>query len=834
MSIGQKKMDVYETGPVSTVSSRAIIGRADPPWKFSLSLIFFISGFCGLIYQIIWIRQFGLVFGSTVFAMSVVIAVFFGGLAIGSRLFGRISISYENPVRMYAFLEMFISLYALAFPRILHAGEALYGLIHPSISENFALLVVVRALISTFILLLPTVMMGGTLPLLSRHFIGDLKAAGCRAGWIYGFNTLGASMGSLLAGFLLLKNMGVSNTNLFAGVINLMLGLVALGISRRTRLTARPHPEWASGPSGGKREWLDRSGGAISLTVVCFGLSGFVSMSYEVIWLRYTLFFFRDTSYLYTGVITVFIIGIGLGSMLVGWLVDRIRLRIAMFGILELGIGLSMILAIYLPIPYYSMISGAGEEAGRNILAFLFIMLIIPTAFMGGTFPLVTKIITTDLQFVGSQVGKAYALNTTGSILGSLAAGFFFFPVLGLQVTLYALFGLNMILASILMVHEGHFACKFLGIFPLLLCLLFPISMQCVTARRLPELVVHKISPKDEIIEVAEGTTGTTWAVRSRYFGVSLLENRVVISRGGPGSFLTQGYIPLLLSPKIPQRFLGLCFGGGLSYYGARLYPEIEHFDFVDISKINIEIAIRHMPENKFLIDDERVNFVIDDAYSFLKYTEKTFDLILMEPTPPMLSFRNAALYAGDFYQLARKRLSAEGIFSQVLPLRHLSAKETVSVMKTFSTVFEYPLLWWNGLDPVMIGSNRPYAFDIREINRRLNRPPIHDSLKEISKGVGYQRIGHFLSGLMLGPESFKKVCAEGEVYTNDLNSLEFSSGSHIDFENIKTIHRHLTPWRKAQKLFIEVKSFEKYFKNLEVRREYLMKMMYQLSRRTG
>ena len=808
------------TRPNSTIEIKA-------PRTFSLSVAYLLSGFCGLIYQMVWIRQFSLVFGSTVVAMSLVVAVFFGGLAIGSRIFGKVSVSYENPARLYAILEIIISLYALAFPWILISAENVYAALYPSISANFLLLFLVRASISCGLLFLPTVMMGGTLPILARHFVREPIFAGSRVGLLYGLNALGAALGCFLTGYVFLHSLGLNKTNIFAGVVNLMLALAALAISKHTKLIDKTQKDTA-GRKLPVKIGIERSR-MILLTISCFGLSGFVSMAYEVIWARYLLFFFRDTSYLYAGIIGVFILGMAIGSLLCGWIVIRIKAVFAFFGLLQMGIGLSTVLAVYLPVSRQNLIFEAGERSGVNVLVLLFSLLIIPSVLMGAIFPVVIKIITTELRMVGDRIGQAFAVNTIGSIFGSLAAGFLFFMIMGLQTTLYILFGLNMVMAGVLIASEKSFIIKRFFFVPLCICLLFPILVESSAEGPVPERIVHKLSNYDEILEVGEGITGTSWAAKSRLADVvKLAENRLIFSKTNSASFVIQGFIPQLLISRIPRNVLGLCFGGGLSYYAGRLFPEIKHFDFVDISKKNMDLALRYFPQNEGLKDDQRANFIVDDAYNFLKYTENKYDLIIMDPNPPILSYRCAALYTKDFYELARELLNKDGFFTQVLPLKHMSDMETVNVMRSFSSVFENCLLWWNGFEPVMIGSNQVFRFDIREVRMRIKRPEINRALGEYSKEADYTRLSHFLSGLLLTSVDFRKIAAAGVIYTNDLNRLELSSFNDINVNNITRIHRNLSPWEDAKNIFFGLSNLDKYTAQLSARREYLMKVLYK------
>jgi spermidine synthase len=479
----------------------------------TLSILYMLSGCCGLIYQTIWIRKFSLVFGSTIFSMSIVIAVFFGGLAIGSRLFGKLSTHTKSPVRIYAILEIIIGLYALAFPRMLEGIELVYASMYSSICHNFTILVLVKSLLACSLLLLPTVLMGGTLPILARHFVKKIPTVGSQTGLIYGLNTLGAAMGSLLAGYIFLHSLGVSKTNILAGLINLAIGVLAWRISGRTPDSNTALLEEGGSQRPDKKLIKDApEAGLIPLIMVCFGISGFVSISYEIVWLRYLLLYLRDTSYLYSGIITIFIFGLAAGSFLFRRLVNRARHPLALFGFLQLGIGISTISAIYLPIPWHHVIVRAGEQGPVNTLFLLFLLLIVPTVLMGATFPTVARIITTEIKTVGNRIGQAYAINTLGSILGSLAVGFFFFMFMGLQTALYILFGLNMAIASILILKEGKSFNKRWAAIPLTFCCLFPICNELYFKCRVPEHIVQRISNGDDVLEIAEGLTGTAWA----------------------------------------------------------------------------------------------------------------------------------------------------------------------------------------------------------------------------------------------------------------------------------------------------------------------------------
>ena len=388
-----------------------------------------------------------------------------------------------------------------------------------------------------------------------------------------------------------------------------------------------------------------------------------------------------------------------------------------------------------------------------------------------------------------------------------------------------------MLLAAILMTMEAGMM-RWPTV-PVASCLLLAIGLHFGMHGRLPDLLVNKISEGEQVLEVREGVTGTSWSTSSP-LGMKLMENRVVISRTGPGSFPIQGYIPIVLAPRIPRSVLGLCFGGGVSSHAGTLFPEVEKLDFVDISEENIRIALRDFDHNKGLKNDPRVRFIIDDAYNFVKYTKNRYDLITMDPNPPTLSFRCAVFYTREFYRLVRDRLSDEGYFSQVLPLDYMSESEIASVMMTFSSVFEHSILWWNGVDPVMIGSRSPFSFDVGKVSSRLARPAVQKYVADNSAGAKYNLIGYFLSGFLLTDEGFRRVAQGGKLATIDLTPLEFSSGLPVDTASVEKIEHNLSSWTEIRRLLNNAPGIDQYVDQMEKQRAYLVIMLARMIERSG
>jgi spermidine synthase len=791
-----------------------------------LSVLFFLSGFCALIYETVWIYRFSRVFGSTVFAMSAVVAVFFAGLALGSRLFGKVAARSPRPLRMFALLELGVGAYALAFPAIIHFADTMYALLYPSIGASFAWLTVVRMLLALAVLLPPTLLMGGSLPVLLTFVVGrngSLGAVGNRAGLLYGMNTLGAAAGSLLSGYALLNLLGVNWTNALAALLNVAVGGAALWLAR-TQKVAVGVPAEASAPADAAPR------APVRTVMACFGLAGFVGMSYEVLWLRYLTLYFNETVYLYSGIIAVFILGLGVGSLLCARWLSRIERPVAFFAFLQWGTGLLTIAAVYLPVLCAATLRSAGERSAALLLVILFVLLIPSALLMGAVLPVVTRIIVGSVRTAGERVGTAYALNTAGGIAGLLCSGFLLHRFLGLQAALFVLLGLNMLVAAVLLLADGGLKRASRALAPLLAgaAVIVLIHRSGVS---LPEtLLRQRLQPGESVLEVREGLTGITWAARSAStHETQLWENGVCIARNGRSPFQTHGFIAMLIAPRVPRDVLGLAFGGGLSYRGPRQFPEMQRLDCVDISRENMIVALRRFPENAGVADDPRARLIVDDAYSYVKYNKAAYDLILLEPTPPRYSYHAAALYTRQFYEHARRRLKPGGCFAQVLPLGELSPHETASVMRTFAATFKHCLLWRNGWDCLMVGCEQDLRLDRVSIEERLARPGVQRALRECAPLPDrYYLLDNFLSGLLLVDDDFQKAAANGDVYTDDRAGLRAATGRGISAENIRAIHQCLTPWTKLRGAFERFPDFAAKAPVLTRKREYFMALLYQ------
>jgi len=784
--------------PNHDVSELDVTQRNIENQRISIVILFcfFLSGFLGLVYEIIWIRKLGLILGTTVFAMSTVMAAFFGGLALGSLIFGRLANRVENSVKVYAYLEFAVGIFALLFPTLLHLFRGFYTIFYPYIYRSFIILTLTRFIFLAFILAIPTTMMGGTLPLLSQYFIKRHANMSFKIGILYSLNTFGATLGAFLCGFYFIRYLGVDTTNYIAGVLNLLIGLIAYMTASKlygkTDIKLKSEtPEQVEPPSLTDQQTL--GGLRVKIVVICYFLAGFTSIAYEVVWMRYLSLALENTVYTYTIILTVFLLGIALGSILFARLFDKVKDLLRLFGYLELGIGLSAF--VLGPIVYLFFLKLAYKMLLFEFLACGALMLI-PTTLMGATFPIIVKMLTTNVQRIGHSTGRLYAINTFGCIVGALCAGFLLLPILGINLSLSMLVAINLLIGFLCLfaVPDGvkprrHRNFKFNAIaVVLILCAL--IGSRFALKIQMPQEVLSIVkAPEEKIIFVEEGLENTVWVTTNEQNQQkSIWANKTVLGRTkAQGQFniapqMIQGHIPMLLHQGTPKKNLGICLGTGQTF-GSMLMYDIDKMDIVDISKTIVDAALKHFADyNGDISNDDRTTIIIEDGRNFVAHTKNMYDIITLEPSPPEEA-GIVNLYTREFYQLCKKRLNKDGVMSQWLPLYNTRPNETMRIIKTFISVFPNSLLWYNSADLLLLGFNGGIHIDVEKISRRLQNKQVYDSLSLSYLGYPKYNLNHidnFLAGLLMGPEELREISQSVSAYTDNHPDLEFSAFSFL------------------------------------------------------
>jgi spermidine synthase len=738
---------------------------------------FFLSGVAGLIYEVLWVRMIDKVVGSAPFAVATVLAAFMGGLALGSYVAGKkVDRSPEkgNLLSLYGRLEIGIGLYGLLLPILIVVAKPVYVLAYDLLFQWFWPYTLFTFAGSALLLLLPASLMGATLPILCRYYVHELDHLGARTGRLYGLNTVGGAVGAVLAGFFLIKEWGIWGSLFFAAGLNLSVGLAALAASWwsvrvfapvKGRRKGRAAPAAPLEPPVLEGD-LSRAGDA-RWSLWIFACSGFCAMAYEVIWTRLLGLIIGPTTYSFTLVVSTFIIGLALGSLLFGMVGDRVRNPLALlvgtqvlaaFAALWVSQFLGQSQFFFAKIIFTFQNDFLERTLAQSLVVFL--ALLGPTVLLGATFPIVNKIYARALPRIGGSIGTAYALNTLGAIAGSLAAGLLLIPLIGkengLRVVAFLQFGTA--LSAFLWIalrtkkRTPSLALALLvALVALPLFALFPswdrqalsygryrnLSLMQTdfqgtgwfqAFRRGPE-ILRRHETGREIVFYGDGIGGFTTV--EKFIDSVGTEKYTLLSSGKPdasshGDRSTQtllAHLPLLFHPH-PETVMVLGLASGMTAGEVLLYP-VRRVDVLEIQPAVVKACAFFTPWNSGCLQDPRCRIIVQDGRNHLALTRERYDVIISEPSNPWMAGL-ANLYTLDFFRIVRSRLREGGIFVQWIHSYEMDWTTFSMAGRTFTEVFpkavvlttltgvgDYLLVGFQGdgrLDAEVARKNLPFA----------------------------------------------------------------------------------------------------------------------------
>ncbi|RJP22823.1 MAG: MFS transporter [Candidatus Abyssobacteria bacterium SURF_5] len=748
--------------------------------KLFVFLLFFFSGASGLIYQVAWVRMFTHIFGSTTIAVSTVLAAFMAGLALGSYVFGVVADRYKRQsLLFYGILEGAIGAYAFALPHLLSSVESLHVAIYRNYEPGSWLFILIRFVICLVILLLPTTMMGATLPLLAKFLVRQFKTVGRGLGILYATNTAGAVIGCYLAGFHLIASLGVTRTMHVAVLVNLVImGAACLAHFLYVRVANEDTMGGEAAPVA-ERPLENYDSGKSRIIVFCFALAGFASLCYEVLWTRALVFFMGFSTYAFSAMLTTFLLGLALGSFLFSRIADKSNDRYFLFFKIEAVIGLWGILSIPLFTwafyklqerwEYYVNIDLSWEYTFHYKFLKAFLVMILPTTLMGAAFPVVCRIFTSDLKKLGRDVAAVYSANTVGAIVGSAAAGLVIIPLLGTQKGIVLIGAVNILIAMV------------------------ALFMSTIPARRKAlalaatggaAAIVLIFSSRDVVLRAP----WEQWESLLFYEEDSMAlvkvfrteDGRTVLSidgdtLAGTGEIMQTNqkmlaHLPMLLHDD-PRTVLIVGFGAGGTSYSMSLYQP-DRIDCVEFVPSVLKAAPFFDEVNHGVLSSPIYNVTLDDGRTFLLTSEDTYDVLSVDTIDPK-HYGSSNLYSRDFYELCRQRLNPDGIMVQWLPFSWLTCRELSAVFASFASVFEYPTLWFNRHFTyfLMVGSNHELEIDYQRLSERMSDAQIADDLRVIHLTDPAQ----FLYCFAADTDAFRQLASEApKLNTYDMPVLEF------------------------------------------------------------
>ncbi len=770
-----------------------------PAAKAIVFAAFFLSGLSGLVYEAIWMRMLTFTFGSTTLAVSTALAAFMAGLAIGCYIFGRIVDRVKNHVRTYIILEILIGLYGISTLYTLTNLDKIYGPLLEYISGDFYLLTAIRFVLAFIVIGVGAVLMGGTLPVISRIVIKEKDSIGEQFGTLYAVNTFGAVLGVLLAGYLLIPLIGLRNGIATAALINFAIaGCFFLFIARNQNITAL-----LPAKTDVKTRETIKQPFILTLLVIAFAISGFASLAYQVLWTKTLALIIGSSVYAFTIMLATFLFGIAAGSMIMVGLLKRIKQKEYLwFGLIQIGIAFavlfSAILIGNLPLTFLAMTAWVPHNFfGIQLMEFAVASLaMLPaTLLMGAAFPLVCRIYAGNaLEQLGTRIGIVYAANTMGAVLGAIAAGFILIPLIGTEITLRILAGINLLIGLFFLVYGmenrkrwGWFAGGSAILAGTLAAVLPPAWNPVLMNSNFPYLIkalvkrpqVAEMILAGKAIYTDEDISGSVMVYKMHDGSLNL--NLSGHNEGGthPADMnvqIEQALLPALIH-KAPKRVLLVGLGAGITL-GALLQVEgIEEIDLLEISSGAVKANRFFAEYNNHALQDKRVNVIIDDARHFFARTGKKYDLIINTPSYSWVS-GTANIFTQEFYDLARARLAPDGIFAAWLHLYNITPIDIKRFVKTVHSVFPDTSLWLSSTsyELIVLGSEKPLTVDYSSMAQRLKVKKLSDELARVSAPVPESIIGlHLMSGKRVA-----EYAGEVEINTDNHPVMEFSIPRHL------------------------------------------------------
>jgi len=762
-------------------------GFALPELKRSnwIYFLFFFSGISGLIYQVVWTRMLTLVFGHTIYSVSVVLSAFMAGLGLGSYLWGTTIDKAGKPLLIYGKIEILIGSTALFLSFLFSKFSPIYAWLYDWLPDFFFQTGLLKTALAFSLVLIPTILMGATLPIMAKYFVTEETHTGKQVGYLYSINTFGAAAGCLLSGYFLIEYLGVLQTAWLAASINILIGIFCILSFKKSE-------------PGTSIEWVIPKPTPISVQVdkaniiwvttsfVC----GFTALAYEVVWTRILVFSIGSTVYSFSLMLANFLFGITVGGLLIVPFFKRnfdYRILLALF---QFGIGLYLLFSIYQSSWIFSSFIRGFNWLEPNFSEFWIDMrnasalMSVPTILFGMSFPVLTHLVTRGSENIGSSLGIIYAVNTLGGILGSLVAGYLLLPNLGSQQSLVFLAILNFLIGILLFATSTYFTGLIRKGAALSVCGLLVLMLLHMPEDLLKGIFMRNSKGKqnpENLIYFNEGLT-TTVAVFNdddHNFGIkrkSLILNGINMSANHSNSrkYMTLlSYIPLLLNEN-PKDVLVICFGTGLTSGAAGVYPGIDSVDTIDISPGVFSAGQLFSNTNYDAVNNTKIHKIIEDGRNHLLTTSKTYDVITAEPPPPTQAGA-VNLYTKEYYELTKKALNPGGIVSQWIPLHSQTKTHIYEHFQTFLNSFPYVMSWYPvKQELILIGSNDPINLDFREIEKRLKHP----ATNEVMRKIRFENPFTLLGSMWFLKDELKNMAAKHRLITDNNPSLEFFHSS--------------------------------------------------------
>lgn len=764
-----------------------------------LMLLFAGSGCAALIYEVVWYQLLQLAIGSTSVSLGILLATFMGGLCIGSIWLPRLQLR-QHPLKIYAALELGIGLFAILVQLSLPYLNRAYI----SGAEHGLPGMLLRGLLAAICMLPPTILMGGSLPAITRWIEGSPEGVSWW-GYLYGGNTAGAVFGCLLAGFYLLRVFNMATTTYVAVAVNLGVAGLSLLVAGATPFSAGLDPTAEKSPAA-SGEIKDRPW-QVYATIA---LSGATALGAEVVWTRTLAMELLATVYVFSIILAVFLTGLAIGSWAGSRVLRKMNPAVALGWsqiLLTLGIAWTAYTMIH-SLPWWNDDVLTTSDAWRMYsldLKRVFYAVLPATLFWGASFPLACAAVARPDEDSGKVAGGIYAANTLGGIVGALAVSLSLIPWIGSQNTQRLL-----VIVSALS-----------GLLVLLPYLRRSITMAVSTTIALIGVVFLAVSVSPIPTQlVAYGRFMSSWAGQST--DLKMVEGRnssvaytkwndgaVYVNVNGHVEATTEladmklqrmvGHLPGILHPN-PQKILGIGFGAGVSAGTFTRYPSVKSITICEIEPVIPPNSTNYFGDQNYrVMNDPRTKIVYDDARHFLLTTTDKYDIIASDPLDVFVK-GTAALYSEEYFNVVKQHLNPGGYFTLYVPLYETSEATIKSELLTFFKAFPYGTIWANnrdgeGYDMVFLGQADPLKIDVDAVQDRLKRPD-YDKVRESLAGIDVHSLPDLLSVYTGNAADLDPWIHDAAINHDGDLRLSYLAGWGINSQIADSLYRQMVQYR--------------------------------------
>jgi spermidine synthase len=794
---GRRRVDTGESAYHTQLMAYRLTARRVAP-------LLFCSGFCGLVYQVGWLREFRLVFGASTAASAAVLAIFIGGLGLGGLLLGKRADAANRPLMLYGNLELVIAVTAALSPFLLAGIRALYVAAGGTVTLGLAGGTGLRLVLATVVLAVPTVAMGGTLAAATRSIAVTTDERRRELAVLYGVNTLGAVAGALLSTFLLLEIFGTRRTIWLAALVNVLIAILARGMGRKadeaTPVLAAEREVALDGPKAAPLRFV----------LLASGVVGFAFFLMEMTWYRMLGPILGGTLFTFGLILAVALLGIGLGGLAYALrpAAKRATVRGLMLTCLLEAIALAIPLALgdRIAVAAASLRTTAAFGFGGQVVgwAAICVLVILPAAIATGVqFPLLVNLVGRGRADVGRHLGWVYGTNTIGAIAGSLLGGFVLLPWLGAIGCWRLAIGLLLALAigafALVVRGSSRWVMGAVGA-AVGVAILLLVAKGPTAAWRHGGIGAGRTASFADPIEVAAFISQTNRVLQWETEGV---ESSVALIAANGLAFVVNGKIDgnaqddaatqimgglvgAAIHPS-PKRAIVIGLGTGETAGWLADAPGVEKVDVVELEPAILEVARRCAPTNRNVLDNPKIDVRLGDAREVLQVSDDKYDLVFSEPSNPYRA-GVSSLYTREFYEAVRDRLGEDGLFLQWTQSYEVDGATIATIYSTLLGVFPEVHTWrLKKADLLFVASMHPIHYDAARIAERVHSPVFQEALSYAWWVDGVEGLlSHFVGGTTVAHALADRV--QGAVNTDDHTLIEFAFARSLGLRNLQNV----------------------------------------------